>query len=300
MPELPEVETVSRGLRQRALGRRITGVEVLHSGVITGAPNDFADRICGRRVASVERKGKVLALGLEAGLGKPSSFLMMRLGMTGQVTVRRRAEPLEAHTHVRLTLDGGEDEIRFRDARRFGRLRACTREELDALLAGLGPDAQHMTEAEFLSAARGRRGAVKNWLLNQKGFSGLGNIYADESLYAARVHPLAQPGRLTRRSLGRLYRAVQKVLRRAVELQGTSFRDYIDIEGRTGNYQQRLNAYGREGQPCRRCRHVVRRIVVAGRSSHFCPRCQKKPRRATAESRPRNPKSARGRGTGLS
>ncbi len=280
MPELPEVETVSRGLRERVLGRQISEVEVLHPGILVGSPAGFVGGIRGRRVASIERKGKVLALALEAQDGAPVNFLMVRLGMTGQLTVRRREQPLEPHTHVRLALDTGEEEVRFRDARRFGRLRSCTLEELEAVLGRLGPDAQQVTEAEFFQAARARRGAVKGWLLNQRGFSGLGNIYADESLFAARIHPLAQPGRLSRRTLRRLYQSLKKVLRRAVDLQGTSFRDYIDIEGREGNYRQRLEAYGRAGEPCRRCHSAIQRIVVAGRSSHFCPHCQRRPRDA--------------------
>jgi formamidopyrimidine-DNA glycosylase len=286
MPELPEVETVCRGLRQRALGRWITGVEILHSGVVLGATEDFTRWICGRKVSRVKRKGKVLAVELESPNGQSTHFLMMRLGMTGQITVRRRSERLEAHTHVRLLLDDGEEEIRFRDARRFGRLRVSTREELDAILAALGPDAQEMRGTEFLQAARGRRGAVKSWLLNQRVVSGLGNIYADESLYAARIHPLAQPGRLSRRTLQRLYLTVKKVLKRAIELQGTSFRDYVDIEGHAGRYRRWLNVYGRTGKPCRRCQGLIRRIIVSGRSSHYCPRCQKRPRYITLEIHP--------------
>lgn len=277
MPELPEVETVSRGLRKRILGSRIMGVEILHLGVISGAPEDFTQWTVGRTVRQVRRKGKVLTLELDSPDGQPPRFLMARLGMTGQITVRHRSAPLEAHTRVRLVLNEGKEEIRFRDVRRFGRLRVCTKEELDAILAALGPDAHEMTETEFFQAARGRRGAVKSWLLNQRRFSGLGNIYADESLYAAQIHPQAQPGRLSRRSLRRLYLAVQKVLNRAINLQGTSFRDYVDIEGNPGKYARQLNAYGRAGKPCPRCGTLIRRMLVGGRSSHYCPRCQRCP-----------------------
>ncbi len=286
MPELPEVETVARGLRERALGRSITRVEVLHPGVLLTPPAVFEEQICGRRICSIERKGKVLALGLERRDGDPL-FLMLRLGMTGQVTVRDRAEPLEAHTHVRLGLDGADKEIRFRDARRFGRLRLCTRAELDAVLAKLGPDAEQIAPEAFWRAAQGRRGAIKSWLLNQRWLAGVGNIYADEALYAARIHPLARPGRLSRQSLLRLHQAIQKVLRHAVELQGTSFRDYLDIEGQPGSYQRRLEVYGREGKPCRRCHRAIRRLTVAGRSSHYCPRCQPRPRHHAQPTQPR-------------
>jgi formamidopyrimidine-DNA glycosylase len=277
MPELPEVETVLRGLRKRAIGRRIISVDVLHSGIIAGDAESFASQIEGKAVVSVQRKGKVLALELAGSKSSVPVFLVMRLGMTGQVTIQPIDSPLEAHTHVRLLLDGGDEELRFRDVRRFGRLRWCMREEFEGLLKSLGPDAQQASEEEFLQAMRGRTGAIKSWLLNQQGISGLGNIYADEALFEARIHPLAQPGRVSPVSARRLYRAVQKVLKRAIELQGTSFRDYIDIEGRPGNYLQRLKVYQKTGEPCPRCGASIRRIVIAGRSSHYCPRCQRQP-----------------------
>jgi formamidopyrimidine-DNA glycosylase len=278
MPELPEVETVARGLRSGVSGKRIAKAEILHPGVIAGSVEQFVIELRGRRIAGVERKGKVLFLKLEPTPGRLTICLIVRLGMTGQVTVRPRAAPLEPHTHVRLALDRSRREIRFRDIRRFGRLRVASRGEMESLLAALGPDAQQITGKDFVRAARGRSGAVKSWLMNQKGLSGLGNIYADEALFIARIHPLARPARLSKRSLVRLHRAVQSVLGRAVALQGTSLRDYVDIEGRPGNFLPRLRVYQRTGKPCRRCGAPIRRMVVAGRSSHFCPRCQPRPR----------------------
>ena len=276
MPELPEVETVSQGLQKRALGRRIVSVEVRHAGAIVGSPEQFAAELEGRTIASVRRKGKVLALELAA-KNAPSRYLLVRLGMTGQFTVASREAPLEPHTHVLLVF-GEHEELRFRDVRRFGRLRSCTREEVEAVFDRLGPDAQQITEEQFLSAMRTRHGAIKSWLMNQQLLAGLGNIYADESLFVAGIHPLAQPGRVSVRKARRLFRAVRKVLDHAVKLQGTSFRDYVDIEGRPGNYELRLRVYQRTGEPCRRCGRSIRRIVIAGRSSHFCPRCQPRPR----------------------
>jgi len=276
MPELPEVETVSQGLRRRALGRRILAVEVRHPGVIVGPPEQLAADLEGRVIVAVQRKGKAIALELSAD-NQPPRYLLVRLGMTGQFTVAARQAPLEPHTHVLLALDERE-ELRFRDVRRFGRIRTCTREELEAAFGRMGPDAQEMTEAQFLSAMRDRHGAIKSWLMNQQLLSGLGNIYADESLFVARIHPLAQPGRVSARKAHRLFKAVRKVLEHAVKLQGTSLRDYVDIEGRPGNYEQRLRVYQRTGKPCRRCGQPIRRIVIAGRSSHFCPHCQPRPR----------------------
>jgi len=277
VPELPEVETVLQGLKQRALGRRILSVEVRHPGVIVGSPERFVAELEGRSIASVRRKGKALALELEAG-DAPPRYLLVRLGMTGQFTVSGRTTPLAPHTHVLLVL-GEHDELRFRDVRRFGRLRACTREELESVLGRLGPDAQEVTEEQFLGAMRGRQGAIKSWLMNQQLLAGLGNIYADESLFVAGIHPLAQPGRVSAVKARRLFKAVRKVLEHAVKLQGTSFRDYVDIEGRPGNYEPRLRVYQRTGEPCRRCGRPIRRLVIGGRSSHFCPHCQPRPRR---------------------
>jgi formamidopyrimidine-DNA glycosylase len=293
MPELPEVETVLRGLRRRALGRRIVAIEVLHSGIIVGNVEDFISRIEGKTAVAVRRKGKVLAVELAGAKGSEAGYLIFRLGMTGQVTIQPLDVPLEPHTHARMLFEGRKEELRFRDVRRFGRLRCATGEELDELLRSLGPDAQQATEDEFLRAMRDRRGAIKSWLLNQQGVSGLGNIYADEALFEAGIHPLAQPDRVSGASGRRLYRAVQKVLKRAVNLQGTTFRDYIDIEGRPGNYIQRLRVYQKTGKPCPRCGTPIRRVVIAGRSSHFCPCCQRRPRHTAKMSGPRVPSRKR-------
>ena len=287
MPELPEVETVLRGLHKRALGRGIVEVEVLHTGIIAGDVEEFISNVKGKTTVAVTRKGKVLALELTGSHVSETIYLILRLGMTGQVTIQPVDAPLESHTHVRLLFEGRKEELRFRDVRRFGRLRCSTRGELDTLLKSLGPDAQQATEKEFQHAMRGRRGAIKSWLLNQQGVSGLGNIYADEALFEAGIHPLAQPDRVSPASARRLYRAVRKVLKRAVNLQGTTFRDYIDIEGRPGNYLQRLRVYQKHGEPCPRCGSAIRRTVIAGRSSHFCPRCQRHPRNSARMRGPR-------------
>ncbi|HKV41844.1 MAG TPA: DNA-formamidopyrimidine glycosylase family protein, partial [Blastocatellia bacterium] len=200
--------------------------------------------------------------------------LVMRLGMTGQFTLTPRSEPLLPHTHVRIILEEGREELRYRDPRRFGTLRCCTAADLDEILARLGPDALKITLEQFRSALRGRQGAIKGWLLNQRMVAGLGNIYADEALFDSQIHPQTPAGALPSRASRALYSAAVNVLRRAVRLQGTSFRDYIDVYGNPGNFGARLSAYGRADQPCPRCGKPIRRITVCGRSSHFCPHCQ--------------------------
>ncbi len=285
MPELPEVETVRRGLEGRVLGRRITAVEVSHPQVIAGLVEDFEQNVRGV-IRRLDRKGKALAIELDRGLkptagksaGSGLSYLLVRLGMTGQVTVLPSNHPFEPHTHVRLVLDNGE-EIRYRDIRRFGRLRWCSRAEIEAIFQGLGPDAPSMPEEEFVEALKGRRTPIKSWLLNQARLAGVGNIYADEALFEAHIHPLTEAGLLKRSAASALHLAVVKVLRRAVAKQGTSFRDYVNIEGRPGRFAQSLKVYQRTGEPCPHCGSKIRRLVISGRSSHFCPRCQPRPRR---------------------
>jgi formamidopyrimidine-DNA glycosylase len=289
MPELPEVETVLRGLTRRALGRKIASVVIHNASVITGPADEFAQSIEGREIVGLRRKGKALAAELKAENGNSPMHMIIRLGMTGQITIVPRDSPLQPHTHVRIIFDDRDEEMRFRDPRRFGSLRSCPPEELERIFGKLGPDAREISFNQFEEFRHARMGAIKGWLLNQQMLSGLGNIYADESLFEAGIHPRTPAGRISAAQSRKLLRAVHKVLNRAVDLQGTSFRDYTDIEGMPGRYGMRLRVYQRDGEPCRRCRTIVRRIVVCGRSSHFCPHCQPRPRRTAPAGRLRKP-----------
>lgn len=280
MPELPEVETVAEGLRQRILGRRIASLEIRHTGIIHGSAEEFVTALVGLRFSRVLRTGKSIFIELTSDEGLAPHYLLMRLGMTGQVTVSARNEPAGTHTHAIFLLDDGGEELRFRDPRRFGKLRSLNRDDFEKLNATLGPDAQRITEKQFLAAMKGRTGAIKSWLMNQNLMAGLGNIYADESLFEAGIHPLAQPGRISAEKSRALFRAIRKVLSHAVSLRGTSFSDYMDVEGRPGAFLSKLKVYQHTGEPCRRCKHPIRRLVIGGRSSHFCPHCQPRPRNA--------------------
>ncbi|MGH9469789.1 MAG: bifunctional DNA-formamidopyrimidine glycosylase/DNA-(apurinic or apyrimidinic site) lyase [Terriglobia bacterium] len=272
MPELPEVETVRRGLERRVLGRTISAVELIRPAMMRGGTSGG---IQGCRISRLRRKGKVLELGLSRADSRVSACLLVRLGMTGQLVVTAREAPLLPHTHARISLDDCGEELRYRDPRRFGILRFCTPQQAERVFQSLGPDALEITREEFERRLQGRRGAIKGWLLNQQSLAGLGNIYADEALFEARIHPRAAACSISKARARALHGAVQEVLRRAIDCQGTSFRDYIDIEGRPGNFGARLLVYGRENQPCPRCGSTIRRIVVCSRSSHFCPHCQR-------------------------
>ncbi|MGH9431006.1 MAG: bifunctional DNA-formamidopyrimidine glycosylase/DNA-(apurinic or apyrimidinic site) lyase [Terriglobia bacterium] len=293
MPELPEVETVLRGLSRRVLGRKIASVVVHNPSVIAGPVEEFTRGVADRCIVALRRKGKTLAAELHGSNGASPTYLIVRLGMTGQVTIVPPDSPVQPHTHVRFLFEDGGEEMRFRDPRRFGGLRSCSPEELERIFGRMGPDAREITFEQFEEVRRGRTGAVKGWLLNQQMLAGLGNIYADESLFEAGIHPRTPAGRISAARSRKLLRAIHKVLNRAVNLQGTSFRNYIDVEGMPGNYGIRLRVYQRDGKPCRRCGTTLRRIIVCGRSSHFCRKCQPRPRHPAAPGRPRKAKSLR-------
>ncbi len=278
MPELPEVESVARGLRVHLVGRTISGVETGSLMAIETTNGGDAQDLRGATVRSVRRKGKTLFLELRRDrTGQESEFLLWNLGMTGQLVLTASDEPVAAHTHVRLRLDDGREELRYRDVRRFGRIRWCGSQESKRVLSRLGPDAARVKSKTFVKLLEGRRGAVKSLLLNQQILAGLGNIYADESLFDAGIHPLTPAGRIPPSKALALHRGVHLVLRRAIRSGGTSFRDFVDAEGNPGWFQVRLRVYGRAGQECRRCGTLIEKIIVGGRGSHFCARCQPSP-----------------------
>ncbi|HJY85243.1 MAG TPA: bifunctional DNA-formamidopyrimidine glycosylase/DNA-(apurinic or apyrimidinic site) lyase [Candidatus Acidoferrales bacterium] len=278
MPELPEVETVVRGLRATLPGCRIVAVRLGKTDFLDD-PAALKRDLPGTRIESVARYGKFILLHLqpENSAGR-CLCLVVHLGMTGQLTPRRAEEPVALHTHAFFVLDDGR-ELRYSDIRRFGRLALVAEAQLGAFLGALGLDPLEVTEAEFGARLAGRRAMIKGLLLDQRVFRGMGNIYADESLWRAQIHPARDAMRLTPGEVTRLRRAIRDVLSRAIRLRGSSVSNYIDADGLPGEYQRRHRVYRREGKPCWRCRVAIRRVIVAGRSSYFCPRCQPQPRR---------------------
>jgi formamidopyrimidine-DNA glycosylase len=285
MPELPEVETVARGLRQAILGRRILSVTLGKTDFIDD-PAALEQHLPGRRIEAVERYGKFMLLRLSAvhgesrassnGDGEPAS-LLVHLGMTGQIASSPAGRPLEKHTHVCLLLDDGR-ELRYTDARRFGRIAYLTNALLADELIGFGADPLEVGKEEFAERICIRRARVKALLLDQSVLRGVGNIYADESLWKAKIHPARLGAKLSGKEAEKLRRALQDILQKAIVLRGSSISDFLDVEGEPGEYQRHHRAYGREGKNCYRCKTAIRRAVVAGRSSYFCPRCQPSPR----------------------
>jgi formamidopyrimidine-DNA glycosylase len=279
MPELPEVETVVRGLAAVLPGRRILGVRLGKTDFIED-PAAVEQDLPGCRVAGVRRYGKFLVIGMEHSNGSDVPLsLLIHLGMTGQIVTCPPEAQVAPHTHVFLSLDDGR-ELRYIDIRRFGKIRIL-RDGVSSL-GSLGLDALEATEEEFCAKLATRRARIKALLLDQHVFSGLGNIYTDESLWRARIHPKRIGANLETRELRRLYRAVRAVLSEAIRLRGSSISDYVDSDGQPGEFQFRHRVYQRKGKKCARCRSRIQRTIVAGRSSYFCPGCQRAPRNRPA------------------
>ncbi len=270
MPELPEVETIRSYLGGLLPGKSIDAVVRIDPRMVKRSPADaeaIANLLIGREVIAVDRRGKFLFLRMDTG-----DALLLHLGMSGRLVAESREAPVPIHTH--LILRFGDLEVRLNDPRRFGRVAWVPKGVQPDVQLGVEPLSRHFGTKTLQNAFHGRRVAVKTALLNQQLIAGLGNIYADEALFRASIHPERAAGSLTVEEMRRLARAVKHVLRQSLEHRGTSFSDYVDALGHPGENQAYLHVYGREGKPCRRCRQRIQRVVVGGRSSHFCPRCQ--------------------------
>jgi formamidopyrimidine-DNA glycosylase len=287
VPELPEVETIARGLDKRVSGDAIESVWIgSRKQPLKSPAGVIASTIEGKRIVRVHRAGKHIVFDLEGetrpktrrnavrASTQPASSLItaqwiVHLGMTGRMVVCDPSAEVVKHTHLIAKLASGR-ELRFIDPRMFGKLSVHT--------GGFDPggvEPLEATEERFIALFRGRKTPIKNALLNQKLLRGVGNIYADESLFRAGIRPRRRASAITRQQLGKLHHAVQEVLREAIELGGSSISDYVDADGEKGFFQLQHRVYGREGEPCLVCKGPIRRIVLAGRSSHYCVKCQK-------------------------
>ncbi len=273
MPELPEVETVANGVHARVHGQTIQSIWTSNKPqTFKSTPEVISETLTGSRIERVHRVGKTIVVDLKRS-GMEAQFLV-HLGMTGRLLVSEPDVPIPPHTHAVLSLSGGR-ELRFVDARRFGRLSVLTtHEEDDQPYSGPGKEPLLISPPDFIALFRGRKTPIKAALLNQSLLHGVGNIYADEGLFRAGIRPKRQAGRLTRAELGRLREALITVLKHAIELGGSSVSDYVDADGVRGFFQLEHRVYMRTGQPCLVCSTPIKKIVVGGRSTHFCPVCQ--------------------------
>jgi formamidopyrimidine-DNA glycosylase len=274
MPELPEVETVANGVHERVHGETIRSVWTSNKPqTFKSSPDEIIEVLTDSRIDRVHRVGKTIVIDLTrpAAAGSPgrAAQFLVHLGMTGRLLVSTPDTPIPPHTHAILTLSSGR-ELRFVDARRFGRLSVATE-----TYAGPGKEPLTIPLEDFIALFRNRKTPIKAALLNQSLLHGVGNIYADEALFHAGIRPLRHAGRLTRAELTRLREALIKVLNHAIKLGGSSVSDYVDADGVAGFFQLHHHVYSRTDQPCRICKTPIKRVVVGGRSTHFCPTCQR-------------------------
>jgi formamidopyrimidine-DNA glycosylase len=269
MPELPEVETIARGLHKRLAGDCIDEVWIGDKSNLLKSPaSEIARVLRGSRIDGFRRVGKHMVADLASRNG-PAQWVI-HLGMTGRCLVCEPAVEHAKHTHLIATLASGR-ELRFVDPRRFGKLQVLEGRKFSA--PGAEPIAAD--REEFVQLFKGRNTPIKSALLNQSLLSGIGNIYADESLFRAGVRPRRRAASLTRADLMRLYDAIQQVLAEAITAGGSSISNYVDAAGDSGFFQLQHRVYQRTGEPCLVCGSVIKRVVVAGRSSHYCPQCQR-------------------------
>ncbi len=280
MPELPEVETIARGLREALCGARFTAAALPWPGVLDSSHGalprrDFLEAMPGAEVLAVRRRAKALLLDLRTA-PQPLLHLGFHLRMTGALTVEPPGAPERTHTRLIFDLADGR-RLFFGDVRKFGRCRAMTPEALTRwpFYAALGPEPLEISAREFAALFAGRRGRMKALLLDQKVIAGIGNIYADESLFRAGIRPDAPADRVSAARLAGLHVALTEVLTEAIAANGSSINDYVDAHGDAGAFQNDFRVYGRAGQDCRRCKAPLMKSTVAGRTTVFCPKCQR-------------------------
>jgi formamidopyrimidine-DNA glycosylase len=273
MPELPEVETIIRGLEKSIIGRKIINVRVREEKLIAfPEPGDFIVDLRGRKISNISRRGKYILINLTA-----NKTLVIHLRMTGQLMVKRRSEFYRKHTHVIFELDDGTD-LRFNNTRKFGRLYLVETGKWERVggLSKLGPEplSDELSLNKFKSLFKNRRGKIKSLLLNQRFIAGLGNIYSDEALFMAGIKPGRHVSTLSESEIERLYYAIRNILKLGIEYGGTTLRDYLTASGEKGGFQNKLKVFQRSGEYCPICHSKIVKEKVGGRTSHFCPKCQ--------------------------
>lgn len=264
MPELPEVQTVVNTLRPRLLGRKIVSIDLRRFDILSPPRFDLDSALAGLSVSDIYRRGKRIVFRLS-----DSNQFYVHLGMSGRLTLDNPSLPLPAHTH--LILDFAGTQLRFRDPRRFGGVFWLGSDDSDD---SMGPEPLTLTPAQLAKQLHRTTRAIKNALLDQHVIAGLGNIYVDESLFGAKIHPLTPANSLSRQQISQLNRSIKSTLRRALRHRGSTLRDYVDAEGGSGAFQKLHAVYDRARQPCRVCKTPIQRIVLGGRSTCFCPSCQ--------------------------
>jgi formamidopyrimidine-DNA glycosylase len=260
MPELPEVETVVRSVAPHLVGRRIVSAEFRSKFVTPGNRRKLAAHVAGRTIVEVRRRGKFIVVRLDEG------FLSIHLGMTGKLLLDGE---MGGHTHGIFALDHGM--LLYDDPRQFGRIEWSPKR-----IERLGPEPLEISLDDFVKRLHSRKSQIKPLLMNQSFLAGLGNIYVDEALFAAGIHPLTIAARLSEPRAAKLYQVIREVLNLAIEHRGSSISDYVDGDGQRGYFQVMHRVYGREGEPCLKCGTAIRKIVVGQRGTHFCPQCQKR------------------------
>ncbi|HEX9916384.1 MAG TPA: bifunctional DNA-formamidopyrimidine glycosylase/DNA-(apurinic or apyrimidinic site) lyase [candidate division Zixibacteria bacterium] len=269
MPELPEVETIVRGLRKTILGKRIKEVKFLCPGIVKQSSVSFICQTVGQKVKDIKRRGKNIVICLSQ-----DNAILVHLGMSGHLLYLCPDRKVDKHDHIIFRFLGDVKELRYNDPRKFGKMRFVdlkTCPDLDKL----GPEPMEISEKEFVDLMRKRKGRVKSVLLNQKVLAGIGNIYADEVLFEAGINPLKKIDQINTVKLRGLRKSIGKILAKAMRTGGSSIRTYTDLSRKMGRFQLSHKVYGREGKPCKRCGVKIKRIVINQRSSYFCPRCQK-------------------------
>ena len=273
MPELPEVQTVVNTLRPRVVGRTISHVDLKRIDIVSPAACDLASHLTGATIASIDRRGKRIVLTLADG-----NRLYIHLGMTGRLSMESSTAPLLPHTHLVVHFrehrsgKSAAMEMRFRDPRRFGGVWWLGTEISPDL--NMGPEPLTMRTVALADALQQTRRPIKNALMDQTVVAGLGNIYVDESLFKAGIHPLTIAADLDSEQIGKLNRAIKATLRKALQHRGSTLRDYFDANGNPGGFQKLHAVYDRAGEKCRTCKTAISRIVLGGRSTHFCTHCQ--------------------------